>query len=136
LAAITQASHAVGVYWGSAGATHNAEFFTSTARRTGIMPRITLWTGLSVVGEQDGRMSILSHGMKQLNLPDLLLVAPKSAGNNALEVFFDLLAYVAERGEQLPEGDTVGRTADEKLPVHYVSSPVDPTKKVWRVELK
>ncbi len=136
LAAISQASHAVGVYWGRAGATHNAEFFISTAQHPGIVPRIMLWSGASIVAEQGGQISFLSHGMGQLNLPDLLLVAPKSVGNDALETFFDLLGYVAERGEQLPEGDTVGRTEDEKLPVHYVPSPVDPTKKVWRVELK
>ncbi len=48
--------------------------------------------------------------------------------NGPLETFFDLLGYVAERGEHFPEGDTVGRTADEKLPVHYVSSPIDPNQ--------
>ena len=36
----------------------------------------------------------------------------------------------------MPDGDTVGRTAAEKLPAHYVPSPVDPKAKVWRVELK
>lgn len=55
--------------------------------------------------------------MEQLNLPDLLLVAPKSTGNDALATFFDLLGYVAELGKPLPEGDTVGRAADERLPV-------------------
>jgi hypothetical protein len=39
-------------------------------------------------------------------------------------------------GKALLEGDTVGRTAEEKLPVRYVPSPVDPKQKVWRVELK
>ena len=52
-----------------------------------------------------------------------------------METTFDLLAYVASRGEALPEGDTVGRTDDERLPVHYVESPGDPAKKVWRLEL-
>jgi hypothetical protein len=32
-------------------------------------------------------------------------------------VFFDFLGYVAELGKPLPKGDTVGRTADERLPV-------------------
>jgi hypothetical protein len=101
LAAVAQASPAVGVYWAQAGATHDAEFFISTARDRGIVPRITLWTGLSIVGEEGGRLSLLSHGMQQLDLPDLLLVAPKSAARDALEAFFDLLSYVAERGEQV-----------------------------------
>jgi Domain of unknown function (DUF4261) len=136
LAAVAKASSAVGVYWGNAGATHDSEFFISTAREPGIIPRITLWTGVSLAREQDGRLSLLSLGMDQLNLPDLLLVAPKSTGNDALATFFDFLGYVAERGKPIPEGETVGRTADERLPVKYVTSPIDPSKKVWRVELK
>lgn len=136
LAAIAKASSAVGIYWGEAGATHAAEFFISTAQEPGLVPRITLWTGVSVAREPDGRLSLLSLGMKQLNLPDLLLVAPKSAGSDALATMFDLLGYIAQLGKPLPEGDTVGRTADERLPVRYVPSPLDSSKKVWRVELK
>lgn len=135
LAAVTKASPAIGVYWGSAGATHDSEFFTSVASDQGIVPRIVLWSGVSIGREGDGRLSLLSLGMKQLQLPDLLLVAGKSSEDVALETMFDLLAYVADRGEALPEGDTVGRTAQEQLPVRYVPSPVDPTRKVWRVEL-
>jgi hypothetical protein len=51
-------------------------------------------------------------------------------------MMFDLLGYVASIGKPLPDGDTVGRTADERLPVSYVPSPLDSSKKVWRVELK
>lgn len=136
LAAVIKASPAVGVYWGNAGATHDSEFFMSTAREPGLVHRITLWTGVSMAREPDGRLSLLSLGMNQLRLPDLLLVASKSAGVDALETFFDLLGYITEIGKPLPEGDTVGRTEDERLPVHYVPSPIDPSKKVWRVELR
>lgn len=134
LAAVAETSGAVGVYWGNARATHSADFFTSVAADQGITARIMLWTGLSVAHESDGRSSLLSLGMQQLDLPDLLLVS-SSPSNEALETFFDLLAYVASRGEPIPEGETVGRTADEKAPVHYVRSPVDAGKKVWRVDL-
>jgi hypothetical protein len=135
VAAITKASPAVGVYWGNAGATHDSEFFISVASHREVVPRMMLWSGVSIAREKDGRLSLLSLGMKQLNLPDLLLVAGKSSAKAALATVFDLLAYVAARGAALPEGDTVGRTADEKLPVRYVPSPVDSSKKVWRVEL-
>lgn len=136
LAAVADASPTVGIYWGDAGATHDPKFFLTTARDADVVPRMMLWTGVSLAREGDGRLSLLSLGMKQLNLPDLLLIAPKSAGNSALETFFDLLSYVASRGKALPEGDTVGRTPNEKLPVRYVPSPLDPKRKVWRVELK
>jgi hypothetical protein len=136
LAAVTEASEAVGVYWGEAGATHDPKFFLDTAEDHDVSSRIMLWTGVSVAHEKDGRLSLLSTGMKQLNLPDLLLIAPKSAGNAALGTFYDFLSYSAEFGKPLPEGDTIGRTADERLPIHYVTSPIDPKVKVWRVELK
>ena len=134
VAAVAQASGSVGVYWGNAGATHGAEFFTTIATEQGVTPRIMLWTGVSIARPQ-GKLSLLSLGMGQLSLPDLLLLAPQSSGNAALETFFDLLAYLASRGSAIPDGDTVGRTADERLQVRYVSSPLDANKKVWRVEL-
>jgi hypothetical protein len=136
LAAVTETSDALGVYWGGAGATHDPRFFLSTARDRDVSSRIMLWTGVSVAHDQDGHLNLLSMGMKQLNLPDLLLIAPRSMGNGALGTFFDFLSYNAEFGEPLPEGDTIGRTADERLPIHYVASPLDSKVKVWRVELK
>ena len=80
-------------------------------------------------------MSLLSTGMKQLDLPDLWLIAPEASSDDALSTFFDLLAYVDGRRAPLPDGDSVGRTPDERLQVRYVSSPIDPKVNVWRVEL-
>jgi hypothetical protein len=135
LAAVVKASGAIAVYWGNAGATHPAEAFLQTASDPGVMPRIVLWSGVSIAREKDGRLSLLSLGMEQLGLPNLLLAAGSASTGEALECMYDLLAYVAQRGKPLPEGDTVGRSAEDRLPVHYVKSPVDPRKHVWRVEM-
>lgn len=135
VAAVTKSAPAVGVYWGNAGATHDSEFFLSIASEPGIVPRIMVWSGISMGREKDGGLSLLSLGMKQLNLPDILVIAGRSPANAAAMTLFDLLAYVAKRGEALPEGDTVGTSADERLPVHYVPSPIDAAKRVCRVEL-
>ena len=135
LAAVTKASSAVGVYWGSAGATHGSEFFLAVASEQDIAPRMMLWSGVSIVRGEDGRLSLLSLGMEQFDLPNLLLVSGKDSETSAVETMYDLLTYVVTHGEPLPEGNTVGRTGDEHLPVHYVPSPIDPDKTVWRVEL-
>jgi hypothetical protein len=136
VAAVVEASPAVGVYVGNAGATHDPEFFREVARDRDSTTLLTLWNGVSIARVEGGRVEILSLGMKQLELPDLLLVAPSGKASEALEMLFDFLAYLVSRGRPLPEGDTIGRTAAEKLPVHYVPSPVNPKVKVWRVELK
>lgn len=135
LAAVARASKSIGIYWGSAGATHGTEFFTSVATEQDVLPRMMLWTGVSIARDGDNRLSLLSLGMRQLDLPDLLLTAPASSWSDALDTFFDFLSYLATRGDAIPEGDTVGRSGDERLEVRYVASPVDPAKKVWSVDL-
>jgi hypothetical protein len=99
---------------------------------------VTLWSGLSVASDRDHpeRMSLVSLGMSQLELPDLELTVPGgSSKDEALDVFYQFLQYTITRGAAIPEGDTVGRSAEERLKVRYVRSPVDPEKKVWRVDL-
>jgi hypothetical protein len=136
VAAVVEASSAVGVYWGNAGATHDPKFFLEIARERDATSRLALWSGVSIAREPDGRLGFLSLGMRQLALPELWLVVSAAKGDEALATLFDLLAAVVKRGRALPEGDTVGPTDRERWPVHYVPSPVDPKAKVWRVELK
>ena len=135
LAAVAHASGAVGVYLGNAGATHRADFFISMAREEGLLPRVMLWNGVSIAQDRDGKVSILSLGMQQLGLPNLLLVAPRATANNALGFLFDSLCYLVSRGSPLPDGDTIRRDADERLKVRHVPSPIDARKTVWRVEI-
>jgi hypothetical protein len=136
VAAVAQVSSAVGIYCGNAGATHDPKFFEDVAREKDTASRLVLWTGVSIAREKTGHLGILTLGMKQLDLPDLLLIVPSAKSDEALGMAFDLLGYVVRSGKAVPEGDTVGRNASERLPVHYVPSPVDPKVKVWRVELK
>lgn len=135
LAAIAEAAPAVGIYWGDAGATHDPKFFRDIAKERTTLSRLALWTGITIAREGEG-YSLLSLGMKQFDLPDLWLIIPRGKADEGIPFMFDLLGMAVEGGKPLPEGDTVGRTAAEKLPVHYVPSPVDPKARVWRVELK
>jgi hypothetical protein len=136
VAAVVDVSHAVGVYCGNAGATHDPKFFTETAHEHAIAIRLTLWNGVSIARADDGRLELLSLGMGQLGLPNLLLVVPKGKANDAIPALFDLLADSVSRGAAIPDGDTVGPTEHDRWPVRYVTSPVDPKAKVWRVEMK
>jgi hypothetical protein len=136
LAAVAEASSAVGVYCGAAGATHDPRFFREIASERSVSERLKLWTGVSIAAEEGERYSLLSLGMKSFELPDLLLVVPRAKADDAIDRMFSLLESLIARGKAFPEGDTVGRSASEKLKVHYVTSPVDPKAKVWRVEMK
>lgn len=134
IAAVVKNTPSVGVYWGDAGATHAADFFLSVASDTDTTGRTMLWNGISRAQEPDGRLSVLSHGMNQLGLPDLYLISAQSPGDTLTRVL-DLLQYVVSRGEAIPAGETIGATATERLPVKYVRSPADRETPVWRVEI-
>jgi hypothetical protein len=129
-AAIVRATGAIALYWGEARATHHPEFVVNIAHSEIPLP---LWAGLSVASKGKG-FELLSVGMHQLELPDLLLNAPSLEGET-LEFFYDLLAYITRRGKALPEGETVGRDDKERLKIKYVPSPLDAKQKVWSITL-
>ena len=135
LAALVDASPSVGVYWGNVSATHTADFFTSIASDKDINARLMLWNGFSRAPEDGERMSYLSYGMNQLELPDLYLICKISDGADGMGRVLDLLAYIAQRGEAIPAGDTIGATENERIKVEYVKSPADKSKTVWKIEM-
>lgn len=134
IAALTATSSAVGVYWGNAGATHAREFVLAIAEEKESAPRLMLWSGISIAREEDGRLSLLSLGMRQLGLPDLLLTPRTLPPGDAIMTVYDLLAYCLSLGKPIPAGNTIGRTADERIPVRYVPSPRDQSVTVMHVD--
>ena len=134
VAACVDAYRAVAVYEGNAGATHPARFYVDVV--TSVEVPVMVWTGVSVARPSAARIEFLTLGMEtNVGVPDMLLSARTSEGNEPLLYLFDLLTYVLQRGVAIPEGNTVGRTAREKIPVRYVPSPIDPSRKVARVDL-
>jgi hypothetical protein len=133
IAAATAAAgpNAVGVYVGDGGVTHPADFYIDVVGDEA--DAIVAWSGVSF-GRSGERLSFLSTGMGQLGLPDVELAFQSTQPADALAALYDIMLYVARRGTALPEGDTVGQTAAQRVQVHYVASPVDPAIKVMRLD--
>lgn len=132
VAALVEAASAIAVYDGSGQATHSAEFFLEVVR--GMQMPVMVWTGLSVATTTSS-VEFLTLGLQQLQLPELLLSAPRGQADEALPFLFELVDYMAERGCKIEVGQTVGRSATEKYVVAYVPSPLDPAKRVMRVDM-
>ncbi|MEW5740297.1 MAG: hypothetical protein AB1938_15295 [Myxococcota bacterium] len=132
VAAVLKTVDAVGVHWAAAPATHAPDFFLELAREALPLP---LWVGVSVTPEEAGRSSLLSFGMAQLGLPDLLLDAPSRELEDAADFFFSALATIAERGRAPDEGETIPRSLLSRPRVRFVASPVDARARVWKLAL-
>ncbi|MBS2018082.1 MAG: DUF4261 domain-containing protein [Deltaproteobacteria bacterium] len=134
VAACVDALGASAIYEGNARATHPTGFYLDVVKT--MSPPLMLWTGVSIAHESPTRTSILTLGIQNMvGLPDMLVGVSRANANEALSFLFDILLYVVRRGQPLPNGDTIGRTAEEKLKVSYVVSPVDATRKVVRIDL-
>jgi hypothetical protein len=132
-AAVARSCGALGVHWGGGPVTHSTDFFTEVARETEVP--LPTWVGVSVTPEAGGRTALLSFGMAQRQLPELLLTTPSAEVPDALDFFFSALATVAERGVAPEEGERLPRSLFSRPKVSYTESPVEPGKRVWKVEL-
>ncbi len=132
VAAVAEASEATAVYWGEGQVTHPLAFFVEVAREQAV-PAV-LWNGVSIARDGD-RVSLLSLGMAQLGLRDLEITAPVSRSVEAMEWLFHLLGYVAGRGEDIPDGDTVGRSANERIRVQHRVHPVEAGSQVVHIAM-
>lgn len=135
LAAITESTQSMAVYWGNAGVTHTRDFFLAVASEQEINPRIILWNGISRAPEGGGKMSFLSLGMNQIALPNVYLICDATAASEMIGRMFDLMAYIASRRQAIPAGDTFGSTAEDRIRVEYVKSPADPKQIVWKIKM-
>lgn len=133
VAAVTKAVGGVGVHWAAAPVTHAPDFFLQVAREAPLP--LPLWVGVSLTPEPGGRTSVLSFGMQQLTLPDLLLVGPSAELPDTIDFFFSALATVAERGRAPEEGETIPRSLLSRPKVSYATSPVEAGAQVWRLEV-
>ena len=133
VAGVVEASEAVGVYWGMGNVSHPAKFFLDVVGDREDM-WITLWTGISRARDNPLRMSLLSLGMAQFGLMDLLVTGPFDMGQDLLMSMFQALQYSLNRGQDIPEGDTIGGSSDDRLVVKYEQSPIDPEATIWRID--
>jgi hypothetical protein len=133
LAAVIEATDAVGVYWGEAGATHTAQFFLDVVRAEDGF--LMLWTGVSTARESADRVSLLSLGMKQLGQPDLMVSAPAASAGQTFPILLDMLSYAIDGGAPPADRETIGRTAQEKWTVRHGPNPIDPARSIWRIDL-
>lgn len=135
VAAVAETTPSVGVYWGAGGVTHDRRFFLERAADDALASRVLLWFGVTLAEEDADRMSFMSHGMAQLDQPELLLGVRKAAAGDGAETFFSILAYLADHGSAFGDGDTVGFDEATRWKVHYVPSPTDPSAQACRIDL-
>lgn len=134
-AAVVRASPSIAAMLGHGVAFHKASFFgDAVAAAEGELPTLVC-IDVTMSAEPDDRMSFLTHGMARYGREEFLVTASQQ-GRGALDFLLGLMRWMlAEPDKHLPTGETVGRTADERVLIQRVPSPLGEGPEVIRLDL-
>lgn len=136
VAAVDRATECEGAMLGHGMVFYKPAFFVDMAQRadSGMIP-VEVAVDLTMGREEDGRFGVLTHGLVRYEREEFFI----TTGGDPMEA----ISYawmmsqwmVNDRSVSLPTGDTVGRTAEEKILVQRVPSPAEDGTEVIRLDL-
>ncbi|MEQ9325480.1 MAG: hypothetical protein RIF41_40310 [Polyangiaceae bacterium] len=81
---------------------------------------------ITVAPEGDRHVSLLTHGLSRYGREELYVKSNRAAIEDAMDFTWAMSRWVvADPDKRFPPGDTVGRSASERLVVQRVPSPAD-----------
>lgn len=136
-AAVIDTVPAVGAMLGHGALFHKARLFRDAvagAQRGPIPPLIAV--DISMARQADSRMSFLTHGMPRYGRENLYVTCAITDGNSATQFAMGLVRWMlTDPTKHFPTGDTVGRTASERIRVQRVPHPFREGEVVMRLDL-
>jgi len=136
-AALIRNTRAVGAMLGHGIVFHKAGLFADMAElgmQEGALPA-ELAVDITAARESETHMSFLTHNMPRYGREDFYVTCPIQ-GKGALDFVFGLVRWMlSDPDKHLPTGDTIGRTATEKVRIQRVPNPANADAQVIRLDL-
>lgn len=144
VAALCRLTDAVGVYWGAGTLVQSTEAFTEAATTVSAdEPAVHLWIDHRVepLGGRTGWLRrktgyrFFTEGMGAFDLPEMEIDRTTWKPEDVLDFTSGVVTYLVMRGEPIGDGETVGRTAGEKIAVRHAGSMFDRPGPVMKLDL-
>ncbi len=135
VSAVVFESDAVGVYWGDGTLVVEPKMFVEMAQTAG--PKdlpVPIWVDLRIAENDDDTVRCFTEGMAPLGFLEIEVPSSTLPAGELLEFIGDTACYILNGRIQIPDGDTMGRTADEKYKVTHGQSMFD-RPEVMRLEM-
>ena len=134
-AAVVESTNAAGVYWSAASTIHEPAVFRELAAvASREQPPLMIWVGFHSSRSEAGT-SVFTTGMDAFGAMDLEVRDSELEPSTVLERLFGVAAYCIQTGRPIRDGDTIGESAAERIPVKHVPSAFLPGRMVCRVVL-
>jgi hypothetical protein len=134
-AAVVRSSPSIAAMLGHGITFYKAPFFADiVGEAKGELPMLVC-VDITMAPEPDDRMSFLTHGLTRYGREEFYVTASQR-GKGALDFLLSLAAWMLDDPDKdLPTGDTVGRTAEEKVLIQRVPTPLGEGPQVIRLDL-
>jgi hypothetical protein len=129
---------AVGAMLGHGVVVHRARLFADFARQAAQERQplaVEVAVDITAAQESPTRMSFLTHGLRRYGREEFLVTCPIE-GKGALSFVLSMTRWMLDDPDKrLPTGDTVGRTAEEKVRIQREPNPTGEPGEVIRLDL-
>jgi len=133
-AAVIRGSSAVAAMLFPGTVLYGAELFADIASQAQGLP-IEICVDLTMAGEPNDRMSFVTHGLTRYGREEFYITCSRS-GQGALDFVFMMVRWmINDPNKNLPTGDTIGRTAEERITVQRVPHPGGAEGEVVRLDV-
>ena len=135
-AAAADAANGKAVFWAAAGLVHSPAAFAAYARqmsRTDLP--LYLWIDFHLHGEADGSCALYTAGLAAFQLPEIEVYGSRREPQSLVARVYDIVHYLLLKGAVLHEGDTIGRSGEEKIEIHLGPSRRDLAARVVQLGL-
>jgi hypothetical protein len=120
-ACVLEAGRGVALYWGSACQVHVPKLVADFAASD--TPPVPLWVGITLSAPaSEGPFSAATHGLEALGHKEFEVLETRMGVGELRMTLLDLAGYVLGQGPVLLDGQTFGRTAEERWPIRHQPS--------------
>lgn len=135
VAAVAQASAALGIYLPGAKQVHKVEDFVSEAEgATRELLPLYLWIRFTLADEQDGSITLTTSGLADLELMEVEFPRARLDAQTLMDRAFNIAHYLLDNGAVLENGHTIGISAEEKFKIAHAPSLHEPGRLVYQLK--
>jgi len=129
----SQIKEVSGICWGPTTMWIDPAEFEKLTNDPELIGRIPAWVSVHA-GDMNGQVSGYSSGLDALGFMDIEVFGFNGPAVELMGWIYDLATYIVDRGQVINHGETVGQTAEERIPVRHARSSFDRKQTVMRIE--
>jgi hypothetical protein len=134
-AAIALNTDVAGIYWGGGALVHEPRAFIEQAKNLSShdLP-LNLWVDFRLEPNEDGSHRLFTTGMRRFNHEEIEIVHSTKTPAEIIDFACSIANYVITSEKTIQNGETIGRSEEEKATVQYVPSMLDSNTTVMQLD--